>query len=113
MAAPRLVVALTIEDKDVTRLMTIARSRTEPASRVERARMLLAYRDDPSFFGVGRLLGVHQQTVQRCIERAVAFGPVGSVGRQCDRQDGDDHSRGHSMARVAGLPESEGLWVSA
>jgi hypothetical protein len=26
--------------------------------------MVLAYRDDPPFFGVGRLLGVHHQTVQ-------------------------------------------------
>jgi len=49
------------------KLVAIARSRTEPASRVERARMLLAYRDDPSFFAVGRLLGVHHQTVQRCM----------------------------------------------
>jgi len=61
----------------VTTLMAIARSRTEPASRVERARMLLAYRDEPSFFAVGRLLGVHHQTVQRCIERAAALGPLG------------------------------------
>ena len=32
MAAPRLVVELTIEEEDVTKLMAIARSRTEPAS---------------------------------------------------------------------------------
>src|ERR1019366_9902315 len=38
MAAPRLVVDLTIEDEDMTRLMAVGRSRTEPASRVERAR---------------------------------------------------------------------------
>lgn len=79
MAAPRLVAGLTIEDEDVTRLMAIARSRTQPASRVERARMLLAYRDDPSFFGVGRLPGVHHQTVQRCIGRAAAFGPLAAL----------------------------------
>jgi len=79
MAAPRLVVDLTIEDEDMTRLMAVVRSRTEPASRVEWARMLLAYRDDPSFFGVGRLLGVHHQTVQRCIERAAAFGPLAAL----------------------------------
>ena len=79
MAAPRLVVDLTIEDEDMTRLMAVVRWRTEPASRVERARMLLAYRDDPSFFGVGRLLGVHHQTVQRCIERAAAFGPLAAL----------------------------------
>ena len=79
MAAPRLVVELTIEDEDMAKLMAIARSRIEPASRVERARMLLAYRDDPSFFAVGRLLGVHHQTVQRCIERAAAFGPLAAL----------------------------------
>jgi len=79
MAAPRLVVELTIGDEDVTKLLAIARSRTEPASRVERARMLLAYRDDPSFFAVGRLLSVHHQTVQRCIERAAAFGSLAAL----------------------------------
>jgi hypothetical protein len=38
--------------------------------------MLLAYRENPSFFAVGRRLGVHHQTVQRCIERAVAYGAL-------------------------------------
>ena len=76
MAAPRRVVELLIDDDDLSRLMSIARSRTEPASRVERARMLLAYRDNPSFFAVGRALGAHHQTVQRCVERAVAWGCV-------------------------------------
>jgi transposase len=78
-AAPRLVVELAIAEEDLTKLMAIARSRTEPASRVERARMLLAYRDDPSFFAVGRLLGVHHQTVQRCIERAADLGPLAAL----------------------------------
>jgi ABC-type phosphate transport system ATPase subunit len=76
MTAPRRVVELSIADEDLSRLMAITRSRTEPASRVERARMLLAYRDDPSFFAVGQALGVHHQTVQRCIARAVAYGPM-------------------------------------
>jgi transposase len=79
MAAPRLVVELTIGGEDVTKLMAMTRSRTEAASRVERARMLLAYRANPSFFAVGRLLGVHHQTVQRCVERAVAFGPLAAL----------------------------------
>lgn len=76
MAAPRLVVELTLGDEDVTQLVSMTRSRTEPSSRVEWARMLLAYRDNPSFFAVGRLLGVHHQTVQRCVERAIALGPL-------------------------------------
>lgn len=51
----------------------LSRSRTEPASRVSRAAMLLAYRENPSFFAVARRLGAHNQTVQRCVERAVAM----------------------------------------
>ena len=79
MTAWRRVFELTIEDEDLSRLTAIARSRTEPASRVERAQILLAYRDDPSFFAVGRALGVHHQTVQRCVERAVAYGPMAAL----------------------------------
>ena len=63
----------------MAKLVSITRSRTEPASRVERARMLLAYREDPSFFAVGRCLGVHHQTVQRCVERALAYGPMAAL----------------------------------
>jgi len=79
MAPPRLEVGLSICDEDVAKLAAIARSRTEASSRVERARMLLAYRNTPSFFAVGRMLGVHHQTVQRCIERAVAKGPLAAL----------------------------------
>jgi hypothetical protein len=50
--------------ENLAALGAIARSRTESASRVERARMLLAYREDPSFFKVGRAVGVHHQTAQ-------------------------------------------------
>ena len=79
MAAPRQMVDLGIRRKEVAALRAIARSRSEPAARVERARMILAYRDDPSFFAVGRALGVHAQTVQRCIERAVEFGVLAAL----------------------------------
>src|SRR5712664_3045037 len=76
MATWRQAVEVAMTDEDVARLLTISRSRTEPASRVERAQMLLAYREKPSFFAVGQRLGVHHQTVQRCIERALAYGPL-------------------------------------
>jgi Winged helix-turn helix len=76
MAAWRRAIELSLGDADTEKLRSIAQSRTEPASRVERARILLAYREDPSFFAVGRALGLHHQTVQRCVERAVAEGPL-------------------------------------
>src|SRR6202162_4353770 len=79
MAAPRRVIELKIRRKELTQLRSIARSRTEAAGRVARARMLLAYRDDPSFFAVGRALGVHHQTVQRCVDRAIAHGALAAL----------------------------------
>jgi hypothetical protein len=74
MAAHRKVMEISIDDAEASKLQTIARSRTEAASRVERARILLAYRDDPSLYAVGRAVGVTHQTVQRCLARAIRFG---------------------------------------
>src|SRR5215470_11192237 len=79
MAAWRRAIELSLGDADSAKLRSIAHSRTEPASWVERARILLAYRVDPSFFAVGRRLGLHHQTVQRCVERAVAEGPMAAL----------------------------------
>src|SRR5258708_14392028 len=79
MTAWRQAIELAIGVEDLARLVSIAQSRTEPASRVERARILLACREDPSFFAVGRALGVHHQTVQRCVERALAYGPMAAL----------------------------------
>src|SRR5271165_5197991 len=76
----RQAIELAIGEEDLAALGAIARSRTEAASRVERARMLLAYRDDPSFFAVGRAVGAHHQTVQRCVERALAYGAMAALG---------------------------------
>ena len=58
MAAWRRAIELSLGEADTAKLRSIAQSRTEPASRVERARILLAYREDPSFFAVGRALGL-------------------------------------------------------
>jgi len=48
MARCGRAVELAMIDEEIERLTVISRSRTEPASRVERAQMLLTYRDDPS-----------------------------------------------------------------
>src|SRR5882762_5267867 len=76
MATWRQALEVGMTDEEVARLMVVSRSRTEPASRVQRAQMLLAYRENPSFFAVAQRVGVHDQTVQRCIERALAYGPL-------------------------------------
>src|SRR6266850_1037273 len=46
MTASRRVIKFTIGKADLSELESIARSRTEPVGRVERARVLLAYRQD-------------------------------------------------------------------
>jgi transposase len=79
MARWRQAIELAMKDEDIERLMVISRSRTEAASRVERAQILLSYRKNPSFFAVGQRLGVHHQTVQRCVERAVAYGALAAL----------------------------------
>ena len=89
MAAWRRAIELWLEVEDRVRLEAIAQSRTEPAGRVERARILLAYREESSFFAVARALRLHHQTVQRCVERAVAEGPMAALDGP--RRAGTDH----------------------
>src|SRR3981189_909326 len=79
MATSRRSIKLTINKADLAQLESIARSRTEPAGRVERSRILLAYRQAPSFYAVGQTMGLHAQTVQRCIERAKAEGALAAL----------------------------------
>jgi hypothetical protein len=76
MAAPRRIIALVMDDRQRQQLQEIARSRTEPASRVERARIILAYSAEPSAYAVARAIGVTQQKVGRCLERAAEVGVI-------------------------------------
>ena len=95
MAAWRRAIELSLGETDLEKLRVIARSRTEPASRVDRARILPGYWENSSFFAVGQPLGLHHQTVQRCVERAVvedpmmiALGLAGSLRSRWKRKPG-------------------------
>ena len=79
MAGWRRAVELAMSAEEIEKLTALSRSRTEAVRRVERAQMLLAYREKPSFFAVGQRLGVHHQTVERCIERALAYGALAAL----------------------------------
>ena len=79
MAGWRQAVELALTSEEIEKLAVIARSRSEAARRVERAQMLLAYRETPSFFAVGQRIGVHHQTVERCVERALAYGALAAL----------------------------------
>ena len=94
-------VALAMTGEEIEALTALSRSRTEPAGRVSRAAMLLGYREKPSFFAVGRRLGVHHQTVQRCVERAMAYGALAAL---------DDRARPGKEATIT--PEAKAWLVS-
>ena len=76
MVAPRRVIALQTDEEQRQRLLEISRSRTEPTSRVERARIILAYLQEPSAYTVARTIGVTQQTVSRRLKRAAERGVI-------------------------------------
>ena len=63
MAGWRQAVELAMTDDEIEELTAIAHSRTEAARRVERAQMLLAYRETASFFAVGQKVSVHHGAV--------------------------------------------------
>jgi transposase len=79
MAAPRRVVEFSIAADELAQLEVIARSRTEAAIRVERARMLLAYHANPSSVAVGERIGVMRHTVLRCVRRAEQVGVMAAL----------------------------------
>ncbi len=79
MVAPRRVVEFEMSEADQGALEGIARARSEKAGRVLRARLLLAYRETPSFYAVGRRIGVAHQTVTRCVERARDDGVMAAL----------------------------------
>src|SRR5215467_5303644 len=93
MAGWRQAVELAMTNEEIAQLTSVSHSRTERASRVERARMLLAYRENPSFFAVAHRLGAHHQTVQRCVETGGGLWPACSARRPtATGQGADDHA---------------------
>src|ERR1700692_4338865 len=74
MAAARRVMALEVTEEELADLERVSRSRTEPARHVQRARILLGYRQTPSLYAIGRAIGVTHQNGERCLRRARDLG---------------------------------------
>ncbi len=60
-------------------LTILSRSRTEPAQRVERARILLAYEAGKSISAIARDLKTNRPKVERCINKALQLGVGASL----------------------------------
>ena len=58
MVAARRIIAVSVDADQHRTLVEISRSRTEPANRVERAGIILAYLGEPSAYAVARAMGL-------------------------------------------------------
>src|SRR2546421_8565088 len=79
MGAARRIIAVSVDADQRRALVEISRSRTEPANRVERAGIILGDLEEPSAYVVARAIGVSQQTVTRCLERAAELGVLAAL----------------------------------
>lgn len=57
-------------------LVRISNSRTEKASRVERAKILLMFDDGMSINGIAKKLLTNRPKIDRCIDKALQLGPL-------------------------------------
>jgi hypothetical protein len=70
---------------------------------------------DKQLMEVGQALGLHHQTVKRCVERAAAEGPMAALNeRSPSPWPGADNPAGsESLVDMAVVPEGEGAGLSA
>jgi transposase len=66
--------SLVLEQKDFEFLKNLAASRTEPYSKVKRARMLLAYAGGESISSIARNEKTSRPSVERCVDKALSGG---------------------------------------
>ena len=69
---PKLVVNPT----DLGKLVTISKSQTAPHREVKRANILLQYMDGQTISGIARDLNTNRPLVERCINKAIAYGAI-------------------------------------
>ena len=71
--------ALAIPEKDRKELEKISQSRTAPANRIQRAKILLLYEMGEKITNITRQLNVSRPLVYRAIDKALAFGALQSL----------------------------------
>jgi len=67
---------LVLKPEVVFQLKQISKSRTEKASRVERAKMILKYSYNESISSIARQHSTNRPKIERCIDKALHLGPV-------------------------------------
>ncbi|HIJ68907.1 MAG TPA: IS630 family transposase [Deltaproteobacteria bacterium] len=93
--------ALVLTQEQQIKLETISRSRTEKASRIERANVLLAYARNASISSIARMLSTNRPRIERCIDKALQLGVLAAI---------DDLPRSGKKERIS--PEARAWLIS-
>ena len=72
--------SLVLSDEMRATLKSIARSRSESAQRVERARILLDYAAGKTVSEMARAIGTNRPKVERCIDKGLQLGALAALG---------------------------------
>src|SRR5258708_31887333 len=110
MVAARRIIAVSIDADQRRALVEISRSRTEPANRVERACIVLAYLDNPSAYAVGGSDWGEPTDGDALFGARRGIGRVGGARRS--RAGGTrrgDHAGGEGLACCTGLCEPDAV----
>lgn len=67
---------LDISPTDLEKLITISKSQTRPLREVKRANIILQYIDGKTISGIARDLNTNRPLVERCINKAIAYGSI-------------------------------------
>lgn len=70
---------LALQSDEILELTAITRSRTEPARRIERARILLAFFGGETVSAIARTLRTDRPKVERCLDKAVQLGVTAAL----------------------------------
>jgi len=70
---------LVFSQEDRQKLEAIARSRSEPAHQVERARMMLMYADGETVSAIAREMKTNRPKVERCLDKALQLGGLAAL----------------------------------
>src|SRR6201995_3317796 len=97
-----------ITDEKIEKLKALSRSRTEPASRVSRAQMLLAYRENPSFSWGSPSNGSALRGAGAGLWAAGGDRRSATAGQRTGH-----HAGGQSLVGVAGVRQGQGARLCA
>ena len=113
MAKWRQAVELAMTDEEIEVLTALSRSRTEPASRVSRARCCWPIARTLRSLRWGNGLGCTIRRSSAASNGRWAMGPGGARGPAAAGQGTHDHAGGQSLVGIAGVRQGQGPRLSA